>query len=138
MSEIPGYQRILAELKRRKVFRLAAFYGTAGFVAVQAADVFVPALGLPPSILRVVAFLVIAGFPLALLVAWIYERTPQGLKRTGDASEDESDAIVSEVPSRRWPLWRLCGAGCDLYRKDRGPCRDTASRFLRERGSQAD
>jgi len=103
MSEPRAYQRFLAELKRRKVFRLAAFYGTAGFVAVQAADVFVPALGLSPSILRGVAFLVIAGFPVALLVAWLYERTPQGLKRTGDASEGEIDALVSEIPSRRWP-----------------------------------
>jgi serine/threonine-protein kinase len=72
-------------------------------VAVQAADVFVPALGLPPSVLRVVAFLVIAGFPLALLVAWVFERTPEGLKRTGDAAQGEIEAIVAEAPSRRWP-----------------------------------
>ncbi len=106
-----GYQRFLAELKRRKVFRIAALYGTAGFVAVQAADVFVPALGLPPSILRAVAFFVIAGFPIALLVAWIYERTPEGLKRTGDASADEIDAIVAEAPSRRWPAGLAALAG---------------------------
>ena len=55
MTEPHGYQRFLAELKRRKVFRLAALYGGAGFVAVQAADVFVPALGLPPWILRAIA-----------------------------------------------------------------------------------
>ena len=109
-----GYQRFLAELKRRKVFRLAAFYGTAGFVAVQAADVFVPALGLPPSILRGVAFLVIAGFPVALLVAWLYERTPQGLKRTEDASEGEIDALVAEIPSRRWPAGLAALAGIAL------------------------
>ena len=114
MSDSHTYQRFFAELKRRKVFRLAAFYGTAGFVAVQAADVFVPALGLPPSILRVVAFLVIAGFPLALLVAWIYERTPQGLKRTGEATEDEIDAIVSELPSRRWLAGLAALAGVAL------------------------
>lgn len=109
-----GYQRFLAELKRRKVFRLAAFYGTAGFVAVQAADVFVPALGLPPSILRGVAFLVIAGFPVALLVAWLYERTPQGLKRTEGASEGEIDALVAEIPSRRWPAGLAALAGVAL------------------------
>jgi serine/threonine-protein kinase len=109
-----GYQRFFAELKRRKVFRLAAFYGTAGFVAVQAADVFVPALGLPPFILRVVAFLVIAGFPVALLVAWLYERTPQGLKRTADAAEGEIDALVAELPSRRWPAGLAALAGVAL------------------------
>ncbi len=111
MPESHRYQRFLAELKRRKVFRLAALYGGAGFVAVQAADVFVPALGMPPSILRVVAFLVIAGFPVALLAAWVYERTPQGMRRTGDASAAEIEAIVSETPSRRWPAGLAALAG---------------------------
>ena len=103
MPEVPAYQRLFAELKRRKVFRLAALYGTAGFVVVQAADVFVPALGLPPLILRVVAFVVILGFPVSLLVAWIFERTPEGLKRTAEATDTELEAIVAEAPSRRWP-----------------------------------
>lgn len=114
MTEPHGYQRFLAELKRRKVFRLAALYGGAGFVAVQAADVFVPALGLPPWILRAIAFLVIAGFPLALLVAWIFERTPEGMKRTGDATEGEIEAIVAEAPSARWPAGLAALAGVAL------------------------
>lgn len=114
MTDPHGYQRFLAELKRRKVFRLAALYGGAGFVAVQAADVFVPALGLPPSLLRVVAFLVIAGFPFALFVAWVFERTPEGLKRTGEAAEGEIEAIVAEAPSRRWPAGLAALAGVAL------------------------
>ena len=114
MTEPHGYQRFLAELKRRKVFRLAALYGGAGFVAVQAADVFVPALGLPPWILRVVAFVVIAGFPLALFVAWVFERTPEGMKRTGEATEGEIEAIVAEAPSRRWPAGLAALAGVAL------------------------
>ena len=114
MTAPHGYQRFLAELKRRKVFRLAALYGTAGFVAVQAADVFVPAIGLPPSTLRIIAFLVIAGFPLALLVAWVFERTPEGLKRTGDATEGEIEAIVAQAPSRRWPAGIAALAGVVL------------------------
>lgn len=114
MTDPHGYQRFLAELKRRKVFRLAALYGGAGFVAVQAADVFVPALGLPPSLLRVVAFLVIAGFPFALFVAWVFERTPEGLKRTGEAADGEIEAIVAEAPSRRWPAGLAALAGVAL------------------------
>lgn len=114
MSEPHRYERLLAELKRRKVFRLAALYGGVGFVVVQAADVFVPALGLPPWILRAVAFLVIAGFPLALLVAWVFERTPEGLKRTGEATEGEIEAIVAAAPSRRWPVGLAALAGVAL------------------------
>lgn len=104
MTEPHPYQRLFAELKRRKVFRLAALYGTAGFVVVQAADVFVPALGLQPSILRIVALLVILGFPVALVIAWIYERTPEGLRRTEDAADGEIEAIVANDPARRWPV----------------------------------
>ena len=104
MTEPHPYQRLFAELKRRKVSRLAALYGTAGFVVVQAADVFVPALGLQPSILRIVALLVILGFPVALVIAWIYERTPEGLRRTEDAADGEIEAIVADDPARRWPV----------------------------------
>ena len=114
MPEVPAYQRLFAELKRRKVFRLAALYGTAGFVIVQAADVFVPALGLPPLILRVVAFVVILGFPVALLIAWAFERTPEGLKRTAEATDTELEAIVAEAPSRRWPAGLAAFAGVAL------------------------
>lgn len=47
MSEAPAYQRFFAELKRRKVFRVAAAYGAAAFVVIQAADVIFPAIPLP-------------------------------------------------------------------------------------------
>jgi len=114
MPDVPAHLRLLAELKRRKVFRLAALYGTAGFVVVQAADVFVPALGLPPLILRVVAFVVILGFPVALLVTWVFERTPEGLMRTAEATEGEIEAIVAEAPSRRWPAGIAALAGVAL------------------------
>ncbi|MEJ2546237.1 MAG: hypothetical protein P8125_00305, partial [Gemmatimonadota bacterium] len=55
VSETPAYQRFFAELKRRHVFRIAAVYGGVGFVIVQAADVFIPALHLPPWIMTAVA-----------------------------------------------------------------------------------
>lgn len=104
MSQAPGYQRFFAELKRRHVFRIAAVYGGVGFVIVQAADVFVPALHLPPWILSAIAFLTVIGFPIAVLIAWAFELTPEGLKRTEDAGEGEIDAIVAQPLSRRWPI----------------------------------
>jgi len=100
----PGYQRFFAELKRRHVFRVAAVYGGVGFVVVQAADVFVPALHLPPWILSAVAFLMILGFPVACAMAWVFERTPEGVKRTEAAGEGELDAIVAESAGRHWPI----------------------------------
>jgi TolB-like protein/tetratricopeptide (TPR) repeat protein len=111
MSETPGYQRLFAELKRRKVFRVAAVYGGVGFVVVQAADVFVPALYLPPWILSAIAFLMILGFPVACAMAWAFERGPEGLKRTEAAEEGELDAIVAQPAGRRWSIGLAALAG---------------------------
>jgi serine/threonine-protein kinase len=79
-------------------------YGAVGFVVVQAADVFVPALRLPEWILSAVAFLVILGFPLALVLAWAFERTPEGVKRTEDAAPGELSSIVGLPAKARWPI----------------------------------
>ena len=114
MSETQGYQRFFAELKRRKVFRIAAVYGGVGFVVVQAADVFVPALRLPPWMLSAIAFLVILGFPVACAMAWAFETGPAGLKRTPAAAEEEIDSIVAQPAGRRWPIGLAALAGAIL------------------------
>ncbi len=72
----------MAELKRRKVFRVAAVYGGAAFVVLQVADILAEGLQLPPGFLGAISVLAIAAFPLVLFLAWIFERTPQGLRRT--------------------------------------------------------
>ena len=104
MSQTPGYQRFFAELKRRHVFRIAAVYGGVGFVIMQAADVFIPALHLPPWIMSAVAFLVILGFPIAVLIAWAFELTPEGLKKTADATAGELEEIAAAPAGNRWPI----------------------------------
>lgn len=107
------WRRLLADLKRRQVFKIAAVYGAVGFAVVQAADVFVPALRLPAVITTGLALVVILGFPFALVVAWAFELTPDGVKRTGDAQPGELEAIAADTASRRWPigLAALLGVG---------------------------
>ena len=61
----------LDELKRRHIGRVFLAYAAASFVALQAADVVIPALGLPESALPFVMALVILGFPVAMAVAWV-------------------------------------------------------------------
>jgi TolB-like protein len=114
VSETPAYQRFFAELKRRHVFRIAAVYGGVGFVIVQAADVFIPALHLPPWIMTAVALLVVLGFPIAVLIAWAFELTPEGLRRTEDAGDEELDAIAAQPAGRRWPIGLAALAGVIL------------------------
>lgn len=107
------YRRLFADLKRRQVFRVAAMYGAVGFAVVQVADVFVPALRLPPTLITVVALLVILGFPLAIAVSWAFERGPDGLRRTPDAGPGELEAIAAQKATHRWPIGvaALAGAG---------------------------
>ena len=69
-SQTPGYQRFFAELKRREVFRVAAVYGAVGFVVLQVADLLAEGLALPDVVLRTATFLVLIGFPIAIVLAW--------------------------------------------------------------------
>ena len=112
MSETPAYQRFLAELKRRHVFRVMAVYGAVGFVILQVVELLVPALLLPEWTYRFVALLLIIGFPVAIVLAWAYQTTPEGVKRTDPAQSGELEAIAAQPASRRWPsgLLALVGA----------------------------
>ena len=114
MSETPSYQRFFAELKRRKVFRVAAVYGATSFVVVQAADVLQEALRLPAAFLTAVAVLALLGFPLALVLAWAYERTPDGVQKTVSAESGEIEAITSAPAAKRWPIGLAALGGAAL------------------------
>lgn len=105
------YQRFFAELKRRRVFRVVAVYGIVAFVVLQVVDLAVPALLLPDWTLRLIALFLLAGFPVAVVLAWAFEQTPEGWKRTDPAAPGEIDAIVSEPASRRWPSGLLALLG---------------------------
>jgi hypothetical protein len=112
MTETPPVQRIFAELKRRKVFRIAALYGAGAFAVLQAVDIMAEGLALPAAVLTVVTVAVLVGFPLALIAAWVYERRPEGgLKRTEQALSAEIQEIVAPVCA---DLRTLSGCGAAL------------------------
>jgi TolB-like protein/tetratricopeptide (TPR) repeat protein len=111
MFENRRYQRFFAELKRRKVFRVAAVYGAVAFVVLQAADILVPALALPEALMRGIALISVLLFPVALVLAWAFEVTPDGVRRTDDAEEGEITQMISEPASRRWPSGMLALVG---------------------------
>ena len=103
MSDPPGYQRFFAELKRRKVFRIAAVYGAVAFVVLQVADILVPALHLPESLTTGIALVAILGFPIALVLAWAFDTTPSGIQRTDVAATGEIESILAQSAAKRWP-----------------------------------
>jgi adenylate cyclase len=78
----PG--NFFAELKRRNVYRAAAAYGVVSWLLVQVATQVFPFFDIPNWAIRMVIVVLLLGFPVALIIAWIYELTPEGLQRTED------------------------------------------------------
>src|ERR1700726_2166238 len=70
------------ELKRRKVYRVAIAYIVAGWALAQGLAQVLPVFDIPNSVIRPVIVLLLIGFPLALVLAWIFDVTPQGIRAT--------------------------------------------------------
>ncbi|HET7511132.1 MAG TPA: tetratricopeptide repeat protein, partial [Chthoniobacterales bacterium] len=77
------------ELKRRNVYKVAVAYAVVGWLVVQVAATIVPALHLPESLTTAVVVITLLGFPIALTIAWAFEMTPEGMKRTENIAPDE-------------------------------------------------
>jgi len=80
--------KFFAELKRRNVYKVAVAYAIVGWLVVQIATQVFPFLEIPNWVVRLVIALVTIGFPIALIIAWAFEATPEGIKRTEDVDLD--------------------------------------------------
>ena len=81
---------LIAELRRRNVFRVGVAYAIVAWLLIQVADVAFPALRLPDWTVTLVTALLIMGFPVALLFAWAFELTPEGIKPAKEVAPAES------------------------------------------------
>jgi TolB-like protein/Flp pilus assembly protein TadD len=80
----------LGELKRRKVYRVAVAYAIVAWLLIQAASILFPTFEAPPWVMKVFVTAVILGFPVALILAWAFEMTPQGIRREEEVAHRES------------------------------------------------
>jgi eukaryotic-like serine/threonine-protein kinase len=87
-------RELFSELRRRHVFRVAAAYVLGAWVVLQVADVVVPALELPVAMVGVLVWLAALGLPVAIVLAWIYEWTSEGVRREGSG-----DVVVGSEAS---------------------------------------
>jgi TolB-like protein len=84
--------RLLAELKRRNVIRMAGLYLVGAWLVVQVAATLLPVFGAPEWVMKVLVGLLALGFLAAVVFSWIFELTPEGLKRDGEVAAAQSIA----------------------------------------------
>jgi adenylate cyclase len=98
-------RNFFAELKRRNVYKVAVAYAVVGWLLVQIATQVFPFFEIPNWAVRLVVLLIIIGFPIALVIAWAFESTPQGIKRT-----EAADAAGQHSRGKAWIYVVVIGA----------------------------
>ena len=88
------------ELKRRKVYRLAAAYAVVSWLLIQAASIFLPTFDAPPCMMKAVVAFLALGFIVSAILSWVFDITPQGIKRTADISPDEAVDMVRQLEAQ--------------------------------------
>lgn len=91
-------KNFFGELKRRNVYKVAVAYAVVGWLLIQVGTQVFPFFEVPNWGVRLIVLLIVVGFPIALILAWAFELTPEGIKRTEDA-----DLVTSRVSRKqRW------------------------------------
>src|SRR3989442_15610718 len=100
-----------AELKRRNVYKVAVAYAVVGWLVIQVSATVLPTFHAPEWVVQTLVVLVAIGFPIALVIAWAFELTPEGLKRT----EDVDLAATARQPRRHaWIFIVIVGAALSI------------------------
>src|SRR5664279_2430796 len=87
MSDKPSF---FSELKRRNVYKVAVAYAVVGWLVIQISSTVLPTFHAPEWVVQTLVVLVALGFPIALVLAWAFELTPEGIKRAEDVAPGES------------------------------------------------
>ncbi|WP_158089098.1 tetratricopeptide repeat protein [Cognaticolwellia mytili] len=88
-------EEFLAQLRQRQVFKVATIYAVSAWPLIQIADLAVPALGLPDSVMTLLLKIFIAGFPVSLIFAWLFNFTNKGIVRAESANSSEGTNNVN-------------------------------------------
>lgn len=91
-------KNFFAELKRRKVYRVAIAYAVVSWLLIQIATQVFPFFDIPTWAVRLVVLLLVLGFPVALLLAWAFDLTPEGIKRTDELDQAAEQRLSAATP----------------------------------------
>src|SRR5437667_12750134 len=103
-------RNFLAELKRRNVYKVAVAYAVVGWLVIQVSSTVLPTFHAPEWEVQTLVVLVAIGFPIALVSAWAFELTPEGLKRTEDVDRFDSrsgQVLEVKVPQPQKHAWTV-------------------------------
>ncbi len=92
--------RLWEELKRRKVFRVMAMYAATAFIIMEAGDIMLPRLGLPEWTVTALIILLIVGFPITIIISWIFDLTPEGFMKTEPATAQKKEESSLQADRR--------------------------------------
>src|ERR1043166_6686577 len=101
-------RNFFSELKRRNVYRVAVAYAIVGWLIIQIATQVFPFLEIPNWVVRLVIAVVALGFPIALVIAWAFELTPEGIRRTEDVD------LAARTKSQAWIYVVVIGAAISI------------------------
>src|SRR5580704_10108369 len=106
-----NFRHFVSELRRRNVYKVAVAYAVGGWALSQGIAQVFPVFDVPNWIIRLIVLLIILGLPLALVLAWMFELTPQGIRRTATA-----DAMpAAEKPKKyAWLYIVVIGAALSI------------------------
>src|SRR5437868_12329275 len=90
VSQMTSGSGFLHELRRRHVFRVAVAYAVVGWLLIQIATQVFPVFNLPNWAAQLVVLLILIGLPVALVLAWAFEMTPEGVRRTEPAHSPDA------------------------------------------------
>src|SRR5205809_7231610 len=100
-----------AELKRRNVYKVAVAYAVAGWALAQGIAQVFPVFDIPNWAVRLIVLVIVVGFPIALVIAWAFELTPEGIRRT----EDVDLAASARQPRKHaWIFVVIVGAALSI------------------------
>jgi TolB-like protein/Flp pilus assembly protein TadD len=102
-------RNLFSELKRRNVYKVAVSYAVVAWLLMQIASQIFPFFDIPNWVVRLVVLLLIIGFPIALIIAWAFEATPEGIKRT-----EVADAAGQRSRGGAWIYVVLIGAALSV------------------------
>ena len=115
-----NFADFFAELKRRKVYKVAAAYAVVAWLLIQAASIMLPAFEAPAWAMKALISAVALGFPVAMLLAWAFDITPEGIVRTADMPTRKPSSHTGRKLTASIIAGVLIGIGLTLFQSFRG------------------